>query len=182
MLGAYSSVAAPALIVQMGAVYLYGPLLDIFAGYYVSGNKQGFITLLKRVVAGIILISICASLLLLFIGPWALELLFGSDISQYEYLLQPVILSTATTAFLWFFSDLMISIRDFRANFAGNIAAMACVLALSIPMINIFGLNGVSFAGALACVAGVLVLLVFLFVHLRNFPVVEKGATDCAVE
>ena len=182
MLGAYASVAAPAMIVQMGAVYLYGPLLDIFAGHYMAGERASFVALLRRVVLGILLISICTSALLLFIGPWALGLLFGSEIAQYEYLLQPVILSTATTAFLWFFSDLMISIRDFRANFAGNVCAIACVLAASIPMIHVFGANGVSFAGASACVVGVLVLLAFLFRHLRNFPVVDDGGADCAVE
>mgnify|MGYP000170298830 CR=1 FL=1 len=41
-LGIYSSVAAPALVIQMGAQYLYGPLLDIFPKLFFEGNVRGF--------------------------------------------------------------------------------------------------------------------------------------------
>lgn len=52
--------AAPALIVQMGATYLYVPLLDIFPRHYLEGRKDEFLKLLGRTVVGIIVVgAIC---------------------------------------------------------------------------------------------------------------------------
>ena len=57
-LGIYSSAAAPALVVQMGATYLYAPLLDVFARHHYERNKQEMLRLLKRTALGVIAIGI----------------------------------------------------------------------------------------------------------------------------
>lgn len=174
-LGIYSSVASPALIIQMGAMYLYGPLLDIFPKLYFSGDRKGFGGLLLKTVAGIAAVGIVCSIVLEFIGSWALQLLFGESIAPYVYLLQPIILSTAMTAYLWFFGDLLIALRDFRANFIGNIAAFVVVIPLSFICVNTWDMNGVSFAGAGACAVGVAVLLALLLWRMRSGANSEKA-------
>lgn len=158
-LGIYSSVAAPALIVQMGATYLYNPLLDLFPRHYFAGDKRGFARLLVRTVLSIILVAIACAVLLQFIGSWVLALLLGESIVPYVYLLQPVLLSTMLTAFLWFFGDLLITLRNFKAYFVANVAALIAVIPLSFVCVNTWDMNGVSFAGAGACLIGVLMLL-----------------------
>ena len=173
-LGIYSSVAAPALIIQMGAVYLYGPLLDIFPKLYFSGDRAGFRSLLLKTVAGIAAVGVACSIVLEFIGSWALQLLFGDSIAPYVYLLQPIILSTAMTAYLWFFGDLLITLRDFKANFIGNVAAFIVVIPLSFVCVNLWDMNGVSFAGASACFVGVCVLLFNLLRRVRVKPDTEE--------
>lgn len=169
-LGVYASVAAPALIIQMGAQYLYGPLLDIFPTLFFKGDRRGFVALLGKTVAGIIAVAVVCAIVLEFIGTWALELLFGETIAPYVYLLQPIILSTAATAFLWFFGDLLITLRNFWANFAGNVAAFVAVVPLTFLCVNEWGGNGVSFAGTGACLVGVVLLLVFLVRAIRRGP------------
>ncbi len=169
-LGVYASVAAPALIIQMGAQYLYGPLLDIFPTLFFKGDRRGFIALLGKTVAGIVAVTVVCAIVLEFIGTWALELLFGETIAPYVYLLQPIILSTAATAFLWFFGDLLITLRNFWANFAGNVAAFVAVVPLTFFCVNEWGGNGVSFAGTGACLVGVALLLVFLVRACRRGP------------
>lgn len=161
-LGIYSSVAAPALIVQMGAMYMYGPLLDVFPRLFFDGDVKGFRKLLTRTVLSIIIVAIVCIAVLELTGTWVLSFLFGESIVAYVYLLQPVLLSTVATAFLWFFGDLLITLRDFRAYFAGNVAAFAVVLPLSVACVDVWDMNGVSFAGAAACACGVAVLLFFL--------------------
>lgn len=161
-LGIYASVAAPALVIQMGAMYLYGPLLDIFPRYYFDGDISRFGKLLVKTIAGIVLVAVVCAVVLELLGEWLLTLLFGPGIADYVYLLQPVLLSTVLTAFLWFFGDLLIAVRDFRANFVGNVAAFVAVLPLSVVCVDVWDMNGVSFAGAAACLVGVVVLAVFL--------------------
>lgn len=168
-LGIYSSVAAPALVIQMGAQYLYGPLLDIFPKLFFEGNVRGFVALLGKTVAGIVGVTVACAIALEFIGAWALALLFGESIVPYVYLLQPIIVSTAATAFLWFFGDLLITLRHFWANFAGNVVAFLAVIPLTFLCVDRWDMNGVSFAGAGACLAGVAILLLFLV------KVVKKG-------
>lgn len=169
-LGIYSSVAAPALVIQMGAQYLYGPLLDIFPRLFFEGDTKGFLALLCKTVLGIVGVTIACAIVLEFIGAWALELLFGESIAPYVYLLQPIILSTAATAFLWFFGDLLITLRRFWANFAGNVAAFVAVIPLTFVCVNVWDMNGVSFAGAGACLLGVFMLLGFLVHTVRRGP------------
>lgn len=175
-LGIYSSVAAPALIIQMGAMYLYGPLLDIFPKLYFGGDRKGFRSLLFRTVIGIAGVGAVFAVVLEFIGAWALELLFGESITSYVYLLQPIILSTAMTAYLWFFGDLLITLRDFKGYFVGNAVAFFVVIPLSFVCVNLWDMNGVSFAGAAACFAGVCVLLFYLVRQVR------RGAKNEEVE
>ncbi len=168
-LGIYSSVAAPALVIQMGAQYLYGPLLDIFPKLFFEGNVRGFAALLLKTVAGIVGVTVACAVVLEFIGAWALAFLFGDSIVPYVYLLQPIIVSTAATAFLWFFGDLLITLRHFWANFAGNVAAFLAVIPLTFVCVDTWGMNGVSFAGAGACLVGVAILFGFML------RVVKKG-------
>ena len=169
-LGVYASVAAPALVIQMGAQYLYVPLLDIFPRLFFEGDSKGFLTLLAKTVLGIIGVTIACAIVLEFIGGWALALLFGDSIVPYVYLLQPIIVSTAATAFLWFFGDLLITLRHFWANFAGNVTAFVAAIPLTFVCVNVWDMNGVSFAGAGACLLGVLMLLVFLIRTVRRGP------------
>lgn len=169
-LGIYASVAAPALVIQMGAMYLYGPLLDVFPKHYFEGDKKGFVTLMLKTVVGIVAVAVACAIILEFIGSWVLQLLFGQSIAPYVYLLQPILLSTVATAFLWFFGDVLITLRDFRANFLGNVASLVAVIPLTFFCVNTWGMNGVSFAGAGACLIGVLLLLTFLVRAVERCP------------
>ena len=76
-LGIYASVAAPALVIQMGAQYLYGPLLDIFPKLFFEGNERGFVALLGKTIAGIVGITLLCAIVLELVGEFALSLLFG---------------------------------------------------------------------------------------------------------
>ena len=114
--------------------------------------------------------TVACAIVLEFVGEWVLCLLFGGDIAPYVYLLQPIIVSTAATAFLWFFGDLLITLRRFWANFAGNVTAFLAVVPLSFVCVNTWDMNGVSFAGAGACMLGVFVLFCFLVQTVRRGP------------
>lgn len=162
-LGIYSSIAAPALVIQMGAQYLYGPLLDIFPRHFFDGDMRDFSKLLVRTTVSIIAVAVLCSICLLILGEPLLVIVFGESIRPYVYLLQPVLLSTVMTAFLWFFTDLLITVRDFKANLIGNLVALVSVVPLSFVFINAFGMNGVSFSGAGACLLGVAYLGLSLY-------------------
>ena len=161
-LGIYSSAAAPALVVQMGATYLYAPLLDVFARHHYERNKQEMLRLLKRTALGVIAIGIVCYIGAGLLGEWALCLLFGESIRPYAYLLQPVVVTSVATAFLWFFGDLLVALRSFRGYFLGNAIALASVVPLGIFCIQQWGMNGVSFAATAASFIGAAIMALFL--------------------
>ena len=167
-LGIYASVASPVVIVQMGATYLYTPLLGEFSNLFSDKNRKGFISLLVKVSFGIVLIALICELAFTFFGEWGLVLLYGDSIRPYSYLLQPMIICTIITAFLWFLSDLLIVQRDFKGNFIGNALSFVCTIPATCILVNRFDMNGVSFAGIVAYGVGSIYLLVKLLKNAKN--------------
>ena len=144
-LGVYASVAAPGAIIQTGASYIYYPLIGYFADYYDRGEKRKLMGLLLRVTGGIALVGIVCAVLLELFGAPLLELFFANNIGQYAYLLVPMIVSAMITAYVWFRSDLLIAVRDFRGNLIGSIVPLVVALACMVPFVQWWGMNGVSF-------------------------------------
>lgn len=167
-LGIYASVASPVVIVQMGATYLYTPLLGEFSRFYSDKSYKGFVSLLIKVSSGIVLIALICELLFTFFGEWGLALLYGDGIRPYVYLLQPMIACTVITAFLWFLSDLLIVERDFKGNFIGNALSFVCTIPATYLLVNQFDMNGVSFAGIAAYGVGSIYLLVKLLKNAKT--------------
>lgn len=159
-LGIYASIAAPVVIVQMGAAYVYGPLMGEFAESF-QRNKRAGLRLLGKTVLAVLVLSAVLSVALLFLGKPILWLMFGERVLPYISLLQPTIVCTVITAFAWFFNDLLLALRDFKAAFIGNIAAVIVTLASSSWMVHTFEMNGVSWAGVAAYSAAVLVMGAF---------------------
>ncbi len=167
-LGIYASVAAPATIIQMGASYIYNPLLGYFSEAYEKKDMKKLAALLLKASAAIAAISLIAAIALLLIGEPLLVFLFGDQIAPHVYLMTPIIICTAITAYVWFLNDILVAIRHFKGNFIGNV----CAVILSVPaaffLIPIYGMNGVSFATILAYGASAMVMLVYLLLVFRK--------------
>lgn len=173
-LGIYSSVASPAAIVQMGASYIYSPLLGEFAQRF-KDNRQSALGLFKKTVLGIVAVALAAAVLMLVFGRWVLALLYGSEIVEYSYLMEAAVLCTFITAFAWFMNDLLLSLRDYKASFLGNAAATIASLAITVPMVNRFGMNGVSFVGVVSYAVAVAVLSIYFA---SDYKKAEKAGAD----
>ncbi len=176
LLGAYASVAAPAAVIQMGASYVYTPLLSTLAEQHLNKDARGFSHLLIKASAAIVVVGVVSAVLLVAVGDWLLTFLFGPSIAEYAYLLLPVIGCTFAAAFLWFFNDLLIAIRQFGAAFAGNAVALVVTLISTVPFVDVFGPNGISFTNMAAYACGVIVLAFFLLRSARAMK--RQSAND----
>lgn len=166
-LGIYASAAAPVAIIQMGASYIYNPLLSYFAESYNDKNVQMFRSLMFRCIAGMTCVCFVSMLGVTCLGEKVLVLLYGTQMHDYVYLLYPLIILAVLTGFMWFMNDLLISIRVFRGAFCGSvIAIIASVVAF--PMILVFDMNGVTFACIASALASIAGMTVFLLVALRS--------------
>ena len=170
LLGIYSSVAAPIAVIQIGATYIYSPLLGIFAEDYNQGAITKLRQLMLKTTLGILALAIICLVLFHLFGEWGLVLLYGESIREHASLMYPIIICTVLTGFLWFLADLLVSIREFRGNVVGNIIALLVSLGTTVPLVNTFTMNGVSFVGIAACVLGIVIMAWYLRRSMHTFP------------
>ena len=78
------------------------------------------------------------------------------------------------TAYAWFLNDVLVTIRDFKGSFIGNMAAAVSSIPLTLYLVPLFDMNGVSFASLAAYGLGALIMLACLITTLlrktRNTP------------
>lgn len=167
-LGAYASVASPVVVVQMGAQYIYSPLLSSFAQCYLAKDASGFLRLFAKVFVAIIVLAVVSLIGFAWLGEWVLGLIYGDSIRAFSYLLLPLVCCTICTAFLWFLGDLLVVVRDMKGNLACFSAAFVVCAACSYPMLAVFGLNGASYATMVGLIVGMVLSFTRLLLSMRG--------------
>lgn len=168
LLGIYASVAAPVAIIQMGASYIYNPLLSQFAQHHYEKNVKAFRKLFFQAFLGIVAIGTACAIGFQLLGPTVLPLIFGESILPYTYLLAPIVVLSIETAYVWFINDLLVALRVFKGSFIGNALALIASIPLTFPLVNEFNMNGVSFVGIIAFGISALTMTAFLIPHLTG--------------
>lgn len=174
ILGIYSSIAAPVALVQLGASYIYSPLLGSFATSFSYGDIRSFFKTLGLTIIGITAIGILAEGAALAFGADAIDLLFGPTAAFHAYLLVPMIACSLFTGFYLFLSDLLLSIREFKGNCLSGVLSLAVALPLTFILVGSYGMNGVSFTGIAAYAAASVIALLFLGIKMRENTVSQK--------
>lgn len=167
-LGIYASVASPVALVQTGASYIYTPLLGDFARSFDRGDMKAFIKLVIKISAAVLAVAIFFSICFIMFGPAFLQVMFGSKIVEYSFLLLPMLLCAVLTAYQWFLNDLLMTIRSLRGCFLSNLLAACLAIPLSYILVKTFGMNGVSFTGICSYGIASLIALVFILIILNK--------------
>ena len=175
-LGVYTSVAAPVTIIQMGASYIYNPLLGYFSELFAKADKKGFLKLFAKSLAAIAVIGFLCAIALNLVGTDLLVLVFGEGIREGADLLMPLIVLAIFTGCQWFLNDTLIAIRDFNGTFVSCVLSLAIALVGARPCIAAFGANGVTIIGLLACVPGILIMVVYMALDLSGRRVPNSSA------
>ncbi len=152
VLGAYSSIFAPALLISAAATYLYNPFTPTFATLYAEGKKREFLSLCLKIA--LVLTAIVALLLPLghVLGEWGLSLLFGNDsgIRAYAYMLLPILLTVYGTALFGFLCMLAVTLRAFLPLLGSCALCLGATALFSRIFLSHIGENGASLGMTLA--------------------------------
>lgn len=174
-LGAYGTLAAPVALIQIGANYVYNPLIGIFVERYESRNRTGFVSLFAKTAFFMLIVGIACSLFLEWLGAPLLKIVYGESILDYLYLLQPLILSALCTAFMWFLNDLSQALRLFKTTAIGDIIAFVCSLVFMVPLIQTWGLNGATYTIIIANLLSIVFMLIVLYRRIRKHLIETKA-------
>lgn len=161
-LGIYAAVATPAVLVQAAARYLYAPTLVPLSQRWNESPQDSFLPYLKKTLRMMLIAILIFVPVLAFIGPYALELVYGSRVQGYTYLFTNVLICTAAIAIFYFLSDVLIICRDIRGSLIAAAVSLAVSLALMIPLETLFDMQGINYTIIVANLAGIAVSIICL--------------------
>ena len=160
ILGAYSSIFAPALLIAAAAGYLYTPFIPSFANAYHEKRSCDFLRLFAKLgaaIAGLAVLSILGAWIL---GDFALKLIFGEKILAYAYLLIPVLVYIFINALFAFLCMLEVVLRDFGWLLAACASGLLTELLLTGIWIERRGVNATSYSLMLGAALPSLIMLI----------------------
>lgn len=114
-LGHYAAVATPCVIIQALASYIYAPLYGKIADADKSGDDTSVGRLVAKVLSAIVLITGLCLFASFLLGDFALEIIYGSSIAPYVYLIYGALVSTACAAMISFLLDVLIILGKTKA-------------------------------------------------------------------
>ena len=173
LLGIYSSVAAPAVIVQMGVSYLFMPLITMFTSYYNNKDKR-FVKLFFTVSAAVTLLCTIAVILSGIMGKPLLVFLFKSNpsIAEYSRIFVTTVISSFFVGMIFFLFALLVVMRKMKTVFVCSIIGVAAIAASSAIAIRIYGIDGINYAMigtyALMCIISFIVIFLDSRKHCTN--------------
>ncbi|MDE6905897.1 MAG: oligosaccharide flippase family protein [Lachnospiraceae bacterium] len=146
VLGYYSSVATPSMIVQVGASTIFIPLITPLADKLLSDDKKGFAGILKKVFLAFVVLSVLAVIVSFLLGEWFLVQVFGEEIRPYAYLFVPIITTTLLISINACLFPVCTVFREIKGQLFVGIFGIISSLAASMVLVKRYCMDGVVIA------------------------------------
>jgi Membrane protein involved in the export of O-antigen and teichoic acid len=161
ILGIYSSIASPTLVVQVFATYAFNPLIPKISVLFNEKRYDAFLSVFRKILlffAGFAVIVFIGAAVL---GRWGLKLLYGETILDSYALFMPLVWCTLFTAYIWIMNSIVTSIRKIIPMMLATAAGFAICFFFTNYFVTTFGSNGASLVQIISF-AVVLVLLILI--------------------
>ena len=168
MLGIYSSIGSPTLVVQVFATYAFNPLLPKLAEYYSRKEYQEFLRVFHKLFIILIGFSIFVIVGALIFGRLGLSILYGAEIIEHFNLFIPLVWCTILTAFVWILNSIVISIRRIYPMLAFMVISFGLDVMLNRSFIVHFGTNGASYIQMLCYIVFALGMVLIIEMTVRK--------------
>lgn len=168
VLGYYSAIAAPVLIIQLLASFIYAPLIPLFSKSHTEKNTRVFARLLAKTSLIILALSVVSIIGCYIFGDWGLSILFSSKkgVLEYSYLLIPTVLTVICTAYIWLLNGIITAIRQIKFLLISAIIGSVICVVISKYCIESYGANGINVAAIIVQMVQIILLLVYLIKYI----------------
>lgn len=150
MLGIYSSIASPTLVVQVFASVAFSPFIPIISQSIYSNQIDKYKNMMHKLYLIFIGMGIIVSLGAALLGRPVLQMLLGKDILQYYSIFMPIVWCTILTGIVWILSAVVVALRRIKSLLVGIIVDFFLCVALAPVFIRNMGMNGVSIVQIIA--------------------------------
>jgi len=170
VLGYYAAIAAPALIIQLLASFIYAPLIPLFSKSHTDKDTHAFSRLLVKTLLALLGISAVSVIGGYVLGDWGLSILFSTrkDALDYAYLLVPTIITAIGIAYIWLLNGVITAIRQIKALFFSAIVGSVVCIAISGYLVDTYGANGVNISMIIVQLVQIILMLFFVVRYIRK--------------
>lgn len=142
----YGTVATPLVVVQVMATSIFNPMLTELSEYYSEGKIKNFTIRIAKNLLLLVCISAAACMGVLFLGKFAIGLVFGDKFVPYTYLMYGIVACTTMYVVSWLCTNILIIMRKLKVCAVASLAALIVAVSAAYPFIKVFNMNGVSFS------------------------------------
>ncbi len=177
-LGYYSSVATPSMIVQVGANTIFVPLITPLADRLLEKDRQGFISILKKVAIVFAVLSVLAVIASAVFGGWFLVLVFKEEIRPYVYLFVPIIVSTLFISINACLFPVCTVLREIKGQLAVGIGGIVSSFAASVVFVRRYSMDGVVIALLITLGIQIIIEVYCVYRKMRIWRKTEHGQSS----
>lgn len=146
ILGIYSSIATPTVLITTLVPNILAPFMTLFGMCYHEREYSKLIKMLLVALGLTALLGGAACVCAYFLGDWVMSLLFGEEILPYMYLLIPLVVATTVYALSMAANSVLISIRQPLWLTLCSAMALVTSLVLSRKLVQSMGIMGTVWA------------------------------------
>lgn len=168
VMGYYSSVSSPTVIVQVAAQTLFAPLVPGLTRYFTEKQKKPFLKGLFGFFAFAGVLTIIAIALAYFCGEWLLVAVFKEEIIPYVYLFIPILLMSVLIAVNVALFAVVTLMRIIKPQYLVGIAGIVSSIILSFALIPQMSCDGVVTATMLSMAAQIIIQIIMIAVGVRK--------------
>ncbi len=168
VMGYYSSVSTPTVVVQVAAQTLIAPLVPGLTRRFQSKDKKGFLKALGAFYLFAAVLTVLAVVLAHFFGEWLLVTFFGEGILPYVYLFIPILLMSVLIAVNCSLFAILTLMRIIRPQYVIGIAGILAAIVLSLTMVKSMSMDGVVWATLITIFIQTGIQIVMMLVGIRK--------------
>ncbi len=168
VMGFYSSVSTPTVVVQVAAQTLIAPLVPGLTRRFQSKDKKGFLKALGAFYLFAAVLTVVAVVLGYFFGEWLLKAFFGEGILPYVYLFIPILLMSVLIAVNCSLFAILTLMRIIRPQYVIGIAGILAAIVLSMTMVKSMSMDGVVWATLITIFIQTGIQIVMMLVGIRK--------------
>lgn len=150
LLGIYSSITTPVVIIQAMANFIMVPYATQIAKNVSEKNKRALVWSIFVVLSTITGIGILAVVFFSLFGEYGLAVLFGNEVAKEHRVLLPSVGAIVLVAYDSFLNIILIVFRQKKALVFANICSVVFSMMCAENIITRYGLSGTSYVHILA--------------------------------
>jgi O-antigen/teichoic acid export membrane protein len=168
VMGYFSSVTSPTLVVQMAASTIFAPLVTPLTEAFSKKDKSAFYNLLGKFAILLCVLAVLCVAGAAVLGRWVLNFLFGAQIDPYVYLFIPGILVSVLLAINASLFSVCTLIREIKKQYLVGIVGIAVSAGLAFTVVPGFSMNGVIYAQMGTMIAQILIQIILITRKLKK--------------
>lgn len=146
LLGIYSSLSSPTMVITTFISCAMMPYVPLFAKYYLKADRRGLFRLMFGSIGFAAVFGLLSYVLAGFCGEWALTLVYGKSISGYVKMFQLIVIVSSLSAISMCLNVLFIAIRKLVALTIAMLSSCLLCWVITPHVVQAYAMEGVAYA------------------------------------